>query len=121
MRPVEEYIQGWRERAHREEAERRQRAAEARRLLPRLVEHLVGRYGARRVWLIGSLVEGGFHRRSDIDLVVEGIEGAAIYRAGAELDELACGRFRIDLIPAEDAYPELLDKAHQCGELLHGR
>jgi predicted nucleotidyltransferase len=119
MRPIEDYIKGWRERAELADVRRRERAVEARALLPLLARHLVAEYGARRIWLIGSLVEGGFHERSDVDLVVEGIEGAAIYRAGADLDELAEGRFRIDLIPAEDAYPAVLEKAHRRGELLH--
>jgi predicted nucleotidyltransferase len=119
MRPIEDYVRGWRERAACAEEERRERAAEARALLPLLVRHLVTQCGARRVWLIGSLVEGGFHQRSDLDLVVEGLEGAAIYRAGAELDDLGGGRFRIDLIPLEDAYPALIDKVFRRGELLH--
>jgi predicted nucleotidyltransferase len=121
MRPAEEYIKGWRARAQRLLETRGARAREARRLLPRLVRRLVEGYGARRVWLIGSLVEGGFHERSDIDLVVEGIEGAAIYRAGAELDEMAAGLCGVDLVPAEDAYPDVLEKARSRGQLLHER
>jgi predicted nucleotidyltransferase len=116
---TESYVRGWRQRAERDLARRGERAQEARRMLPRLIGHLVERYHARRVWLFGSLAAGGFHERSDIDLVVEGIAGAPVYRAAAELEDLCRGELRVDLIPAEDAQPEVLEKLQRVGELLH--
>jgi predicted nucleotidyltransferase len=83
MKAIDTDLAGWRERARRLEAACKDREDRARALLPLLVSHLVGRYGARRVVLIGSLAEGGFGLESDIDLAVQGIAGAAIYRAGA--------------------------------------
>jgi predicted nucleotidyltransferase len=120
MQGIDAYLSGWRERARRHDAACTEREERARRLLPSLVTHLVGRYGARRVVLIGSLAEGGFGLDSDIDLAVEGIAGAAIYRAAAELDDLA-HPFRVDLVPYEDAHGDLAAKIDLRGLVLHGR
>lgn len=115
------YLAAWRARFRESDAERTRRAREARRLAPLLAERLVKGYGARRVWLIGSLVEGGFDERSDIDLAAEGLPpGSALFRAGAELDDLA-RPFTVDLIPIEEARPSVREKVFARGELLHGR
>jgi predicted nucleotidyltransferase len=73
------------------------------------------------VWLHGSLAEGGFHGRSDIDLVVEGLPGGtALFRAGAELEDLA-RPFEVDLVPYEEARAELRDRVRREGEVLYDR
>ncbi len=55
------------------------------------------RFGARRVIVYGSLAHGAwFHRRSDIDLAVEGIKPGKFFRAWAMLDRLD-SPFEIDL------------------------
>lgn len=121
MEPVdlEPYVRAWRERFARAEQERRERAARARALLPALVRHLVERYGVRRVWLFGSLAGAGFRERSDIDLAAEGLPaGAALFRAAAELDDLA-RPFTVDLVPLEDAREPVRERILACGELLH--
>jgi predicted nucleotidyltransferase len=118
---VESYAAAWRARFHEAAEARAQRAAAARALLPRLVRHLAEGYGVRRVWLHGSLAEGGFHERSDIDLAAEGFApDAAPFRAAAELDELA-RPFAVDLVPLEDARPSLRARVLQHGELLYDR
>ena len=115
---LDSYVAGWQARARQVEEDLREREASARRLLPVLVEHLVRGYGVGRVVLIGSLAEGGFHARSDIDLAVEGLHGAALYRAGAELEALA-SPFHVDLIPIEDAWDTMHTKIEQVGVVLH--
>lgn len=70
--------------------------------------------------MFGSLVEGGFHERSDIDLAVEGLPGgAALFRAAVELDEIA-SPFEVDLVPLEEARPDIRARVLERGELLHG-
>jgi predicted nucleotidyltransferase len=116
---VESYAGAWRARFQAAEQARADRAAVARALLPRLVQHLAERYGVRRVWLYGSLAEGGFHEHSDIDLAAEGFPpGSALFRAGAELEELA-RPFTVDLVPLEDARPSVQAHILQAGELLY--
>jgi hypothetical protein len=68
---VESYAAAWRARFQAAEQARANRAAVARALLPRLVQHLAERYGVRRIWLYGSLAEGGFHEHSNVDLAAE--------------------------------------------------
>lgn len=118
-RDLAPYIRAWRERFRQAGLARQARAAEARAALPRLARHLAERYHARRVWVFGSLVEGGFDEGSDIDLAVEGLTPPdALFRAGAELEDLA-RPFRVDLVPLEDAWPEVREKILRLGELLH--
>lgn len=122
MKPVEDieqYVRGWKERGRRRAHEKLERRQFAEGRLPALVAHLVDHHQARRVIVFGSLVHGFFDHTSDIDLAVEGIPGARLYRAGAELDELATP-LRVDLLPLEDAYPEVREKIERTGRVLHG-
>jgi predicted nucleotidyltransferase len=114
------YIRGWQERARREAEEGKRREALARNVLPRLVRHLVDRYDVERVLLVGSLAEGAFGLDSDIDLAVRGLRGADLFRAGAELDDLAAP-FSVDVIPLEDARPETARAFEERGERLYDR
>jgi len=83
------------------------------------VQHLAEYYRVRRVWLYGSLAEGGFHEHSDIDLAAEGFPpDSAPFCASAELDELA-RPFAVDLVPLEDARPSVRAHILQHGELLY--
>lgn len=107
---------GW---AHRAAAKRR--AEEERRALAldkarAVAAHLKERYGARRVYLYGSLVWGKhFTAHSDIDLLVEGFPVAANYwRALVEAEELAVP-FAVSLVLAENASPSLLARATREG------
>lgn len=117
---LEPYARAWRDRFAMAQRARHARCEAARSLLPQLTRHLVQRFGARRVWVFGSLVEGGFHERSDIDLAVEGLPpGAALFRAAVELDEMA-SPFDVDLVPLEDARPAMRARIFERGEILHG-
>ena len=116
---LQTYVRAWRDRFETAEKARRMRAAAARATLPALVRHLVEGYGVRRVWVYGSLVEGGFHEYSDIDLAAEGLPpGSALFRAAAELDDLVAP-FRVDLVPIEEARPAVRERILTRGELLH--
>ena len=113
------YVRAWQQRFAEAAQARERRAAAARAALPTLVRYLVERYGVRRVWVFGSLVDGGFHERSDIDLAAEGLPpGAALFRAAAELDDLAAP-FTTDLVPLEEARPALRARIAARGQLLY--
>lgn len=104
-----------------EAAERRaaqERAAEARRRLPQVVEILVHGLGARRVVLFGSLLDGALAESSDVDLAVEGMDRARYWEALWRCSD-ALGR-PVDLVPIEDARPSLLKRVQDEGEVLHG-
>ena len=102
MGKYDEYKEHWRRRAERERELRRTLAAEARADAWRLSDLLTQEFGAKKVYLFGSLVrEGRFYERSDIDLAAEGIEPRRFFKAGAALDR-ACGyRYQIDLVDLE--------------------
>lgn len=102
MRSIEEYMVHWQARtiddARGDEALRDRALREARHLAGVLAEV----YGARKVYLFGSLARGGdFTEASDIDLAVEGLPEGCFYEA---LGDLLCrSTFNIDIKPVEDA------------------
>ena len=81
---------------------------------------LIEQYGARRVWLFGSLAHRRFvHDRSDIDLAVEGLPPEDYFPALVAIWNLLPPGFELDLVPLEDAKPSLVDIVRKGGELLY--
>lgn len=78
------------------------------------------KYNAKRVFLIGSLVHGFIHEKSDIDLVVEGLAPELYMKALTELWDILPAGVELNLIPYEDAFPSLKEKAVKEGELVYG-
>jgi len=73
--------------------------------------------GATRVWVFGSIVEGGFDAdRSDIDLAVEGLPPARYFTALGEL--LMRAPAPVDLVAIEDAPESLRGHIRTAGELI---
>jgi len=64
-------------------------------------------FGARRLWLFGSLARGRFGPGSDVDLAVEGVVGSHLLRAHARVQGLFVDVL-VDLLAVEDAGPALL-------------
>ena len=81
------------------------------------IELLKSRFGAKRVILFGSLAgQSPWHDRSDIDLAVEGLSPADYMRALSACWELLPEGVDLDLVPLEDARPEM--KARILGEVM---
>ncbi len=91
-----------------------------RKIARRCAEFLRDKYKVKKVILIGSLVEGIIHEKSDIDLVVEGLSPDLYVKALTELYDLLPVGVEINLIPFEDAFETLKQKALQKGELVYG-
>jgi len=108
--------------AEKEPARRRSASAHRRRLMavvPKLAGLLAETFGARRVWLFGSLVTGLGHARSDIDLAVEGLAATDYFRALADLGDAApC---KVDLVRLEDIDQGFRARIVEEGELLVDR
>ncbi|MFN2230419.1 MAG: nucleotidyltransferase family protein [Anaerolineae bacterium] len=121
-RPQEEYseyVEAWRKRLAQEESERRMRAKRLREVAQACAHHLVEDFGARKVYLFGSLLgEDVVHSRSDIDLAVEGLEGARYFEALSALWKLLPAGVELDLVPLEDAWPSLAEQVSTEGKLL---
>lgn len=75
------------------------------------------RHGATRVWLFGSLAWGDVHEETDVDLLVEGVPhdlwSAATKTAEDTLEA------PVDLVRADEASAELMDRVLKEGVLLH--
>ncbi len=79
---------------------------------------LSGKFGAQKVYLFGSLVDGRFHQRSDIDLAVEGLEPRLYFKALSKVYDFS-GGFEVDLVPLEDC--KFRETVLQEGKLLYAK
>lgn len=97
---------------------RRQRFNAARKTARAITDFLVKCHKAKRVVLIGSLLdERRFDIHSDIDLCVAGIPSDSYFRAVGE-SLLQASPFDVDLIPLEHA-GERMNKHVKEGEVLY--
>jgi predicted nucleotidyltransferase len=79
---------------------------------------LVKEYHVKKIVLVGSLTDKRrFGPHSDIDLCAEGISDKLYFQAAGELLSLS-EDIDIDLIPLEDASPEMRKRASQ-GKVLY--
>lgn len=121
MISLADYQRFWAEQTKQEEKERvslleflRGRAREAARIL-------IEEFKAQKVYLVGSTASGAFfHKRSDVDLAVGGLAPKKYFSALAKIYDVFGGKSQVDLIPLEDAIPEMRKKIEEKGELLYG-
>ena len=97
-----------------------ERQKKLRGLASKCVELLKDEYHINRVFLIGSLVTGNIHERSDIDLVVEGLPARYYIKALTDLWDLLPDDVELNLIPYENAFASLKDKTIAEGEVIYG-
>jgi len=95
------------------------RKEELQRLAKRCSRILKDKYKVKRIFLIGSLVKGFVHEKSDVDLVVEGLSPNLYMKALTELWDLLPAGIELNLIPFEDAFESLREKAVKEGELVY--
>lgn len=81
--------------------------AEARVAAATIAHELVSRFGAKRVFLFGSLTRDDFNKRSDIDLAAEGIAPSDFYRAVAFASGVS-KVWKVDLVDMGDCSESLL-------------
>lgn len=99
-------------------ASRIQRFKKAQLVLRRLKTILVKKYKVKKIILIGSFLDPkrfGFH--SDIDLCVEGLSDSLYFKAVGEL-LIEAGDFEVDIIPLEDATPEMKENIRK-GKVIY--
>ena len=87
----------------------------------RAADLLVRRYGARRVYLFGSLAGTGsvvFHPASDIDLAVEGLPGEVFWEALVAVDAVMPGGHSADVSELESVRPYIREAVLERGMLL---
>lgn len=94
-----------------------ERSERIRAGLQEKIPDLARKYGARRIWLFGSLAWGGIHPHSDVDLAVEGMSGVSADRLMAELWEVLGAR--VEVVAMEQAPPSLRDRILADGLILY--
>jgi uncharacterized protein len=95
------YRSNWEKAAEREKALNEARRAAALQAARGAAERLAQDFHVDRIILFGSiLAEGGFHRYSDIDLAVSGLDAGDYYRAMGALTMES--QFEIDLKPLDE-------------------
>lgn len=105
-REKESYRRAWARLQEARRAAARQRAEQALAVARDAATVLREEFGARRVWLFGSLARGTFDAASDIDLAVDGIDEKAFLRALGRLLGLR-PEFPVDLVDVREAGPRL--------------
>lgn len=91
------------------------RADGLRTLLPQAAD-LLRALGATEVWAFGSLVAGGVHADSDVDLAVAGLDDSGWARALGALDALIPAP--VDLVLLERATPGFASRIRREGQAL---
>lgn len=92
-------------------------SSEAKKLAVQIARGLAERYGARRVFLFGSLSRGDQGPAFDIDLAVKGIPPAQFFKAVA----FATGqsrKWKIDIVDIDDCGGVLRDIIEEEGVVL---
>ncbi len=82
----------------------------------RVADILKNNYRVEKVYLYGSLLWGGFHQNSDIDLYLVGFKGD-YWEAYIKAEEMA-SPFEVNLVCQEDALSSLKEKVLEKGLLL---
>jgi len=77
------------------------------------------KYKVNRIFLIGSLVKGHVHDRTDIDIVVEGLAPELYMDALVDANDILQRAVTLNLIPFEDAFESLREKTIKEGELIY--
>ena len=86
------------------------RIEELREMSKKIAQMLKEKYKVKRIFLIGSLVKGYVHEKSDIDLVVEGLSPKAYIKALVDANDIVQWKVEVNLIPFEDAFETLKEK-----------
>lgn len=114
-----EYVEAWRGRLARQASEQQMRARCLREVARTCAQRLVQDFGARKVYLFGSLLEDDLvHDWSDIDLVVEGLEGRLYFKALRDVGGLLPTGVELDLVLLESSWPGLIERVQAEGVLL---
>jgi predicted nucleotidyltransferase len=114
-----EYVEAWRGRLARRKSEQQVWAQHLREIARSCAEHLVHDFGARKVYLFGSLLQDDLvHGRSDIDLAVEGLEDSLYFKALRDMWSLLPAGVELDLVLLESSWPGLAERVESEGVLL---
>jgi len=92
---------------------------ELKKLAREAAKILKNKYKVKRIFLIGSVAKGCVHERSDIDIVAEGLAPELYIKALTDIYDILPPGIELNLIPFEDAFESLREKAIKEGELIY--
>jgi len=116
---IENYVTGWRQRIENERHQIDNRYLNARKTIPIIIETLK-KYDVEKIILYGSICEReNFHKRSDIDIAVVGLQDQFFFKAFGEL--MMKLDFEIDLKPYEQLDLLMKDRILKKGEVIYVR
>lgn len=92
---------------------------ELKKLAYEAAKILKNKYKVKRIFLIGSVAKGYVHERSDIDIVAEGLAPELYIKALTDIYDILPPGIELNLIPFEDAFESLREKAIKEGELIY--
>lgn len=93
---------------------------EAEKIAKESARFLKEKYNVKKVYLIGSVLSQNFTGKSDLDIVVEGLEKELYFKALADLMIKYFREIEIDLIPIEDCEEDFKGIIRKKGRLLIG-
>lgn len=111
----------WRKRFLAEEKLLQAKSKSAYQAAKKCARLLASQFGVEKVYLFGSTLNECFHKKSDIDLAVEGLPHDKYFTALSKLMVCMPEGMEVDLIPLEDAVPSLKKVVSQDGELIYGK
>jgi predicted nucleotidyltransferase len=91
--------------------------SEAKKVAAWIASELAARYGARKVFLFGSLARGDQGPVFDIDLAAKGIPSSRFFEAVAFATG-QCQKWKVDLVDVEDCGGSLRDMIEKEGVVL---
>jgi len=92
-----------------------------RKIALRVAQLLKNKHKVNKVFLIGSVAKGRIHKRSDIDIVVDGLPPEEYIKTLTEVYEILPPGLELNLIPFEDAFEGLKERTLKEGEILYER
>lgn len=92
-------------------------SADIKTKIDKIVEYLRAG-GCSRIFLFGSLAEGGYKPNSDIDIAVSGISSKEFFKAIARLPLIV--KHRVDLVDFDDLPLKFQKSIKNNGVLLYG-
>jgi len=75
------------------------------------------KYNVKNVWVYGSVVQGDFHQRSDIDMLIDDTYKGSFWEMYVRAQRKATP-FHLSLITEKDAFPSLIKFARKEGVRL---
>ncbi len=75
------------------------------------------KYNVKNVWIYGSVIQGDFHKRSDIDMLIDDTYKGSFWEMYVQAQRKA-DPFLLSLITEKDAFPSLIDFVRKEGVKL---